>query len=172
MKYENTIDWNCMVRMMGQRIFMVKQGFKNRLSMAYKINSEDINQKNHIFEQNLEMSMSYFEPRVALFEQLKRKKNIGSNTAIQIQIPCLDSIQSLEQLCPKKENIESVLENHAQTIFYTLDTYRDIIHGKVDTILKGTENDPIGRAQFDNFISRISQTYEEANLNIKSPKEK
>lgn len=169
MKYENTIDWNCMVRLAGQRIFMVKQGFKNRLSVAYKINLEDIDQKDYIFEQNSEMNMSYFEPRVALFEQLKRKMDVGSNMVIPI--PCLaDSIQSLEQLCQK--NIGSVLEDHTQTIFYPLDTYRDIIHEKVDTILKGTENDPIGRAQFDNFISRISQTYEEANLNIKSPKEK
>ncbi len=153
------------IQILGFRICMVKTSIFSKLSRT-TIGMEGF-QTDLMQPQNQEITIAYFESRIAVLEGLKRsnitedtlvlsKKTDGYERGIkdylqteQIQIP------SLYQLGKKYDSFSEISE------------YRNTIHEKVDTILKGTENDPYGRAQFDNLISRLSQTYQEVGYNIK-----
>lgn len=174
-QYEMPISWDH-VRVTGHRIFMVRPFIKSKLTCPNSICHIDTEQKKVQaidFKQDRVLNLDYFQYRVGLLEHLKGKQDIIQSRIVYTDVMVQNLIKQIPALEQNTVNNPcSETQISAPYISTGQMTYSDAIHDKVDTILKGTENDPIGRAQFDNFISRISQAYEEASLDIKSPKEK
>lgn len=180
-----TINWNgSHIRVTGRRTFMVKQMIKSALTYSNTICCGYNTDLTQFQSMGLERSMeetstsfsNYFQHRVELLERLKENNSFIQNKVIFHDAEIQNLIEQISGL-EKKEAVPIQCSEIQITHPYLLATekqmaYYDTIHEKVDMILKGTENDPIGRAQFDNFISRISHAYEEENLDRKAPKEK
>lgn len=167
-------ETRALIQIMGNRTCMVKPSFLSKLIHASKPISKKkrprLNKDHLLYPEKIDQLNQIKEKRSGYQngETVITQSN-SHNQTFQNKTPYICTKSRIETSRNLHLNLKD-MENRAQ--LYPNEEYSRVLHNQLDMILKGTKDDPIGRAQFVNFINRLSQTYYDTMDDIKPPKEK